>query len=111
MGPVPAEVATVAPNLVAVFHGTGKAKVLIIAHIDTVYGPGTVAQRPFRIEGDRICGPGVGDGKGGVVNAVTALEILHQLGFKDYATITFMIDGSEELGSPGSTELIKTLAR
>jgi glutamate carboxypeptidase len=108
---VPAEVATVAPNLVAVFHGTGKAKVLIIAHIDTVYGPGTVAQRPFRIEGDRITGPGVGDEKGGVVNAVTALEILHQLGFKDYATITLMIDGSEELGSPGSTELIKTLAR
>ena len=108
---VPAEVATVAPNLVAVFHGTGKAKVLIIAHIDTVYGPGTVAQRPFRIEGDRISGPGVGDEKGGVVNAVTALEILHQLGFKDYATITLMIDGSEELGSPGSTELIKTLAR
>src|ERR1700761_2273689 len=70
---VPAEVATVAPNMVAVFHGTGKAKVLIIAHIDTVYGPGTVAQRPFRIEGDRISGPGVGDEKGGAVNAVTAL--------------------------------------
>jgi glutamate carboxypeptidase len=108
---VPAEVATVAPNLVAVFHGTGRAKVLIIAHIDTVFGPGTVARRPFRIEGDRIYGPGVGDEKGGVVNAVTALEILHKLGFKDYATITLMLDGSEELGSPGSTELIKTLAR
>lgn len=108
---VPAEVATVAPNLVSVFHGSGKAKILIIAHIDTVYGPGTVAQRPFRIEGDRIYGPGVGDEKGGVVNAVMALEILHQLGFKDYATITLLIDSSEELGSPGSTELIKTLAR
>lgn len=108
---VPAEVASVAPNLVAVFHGTGKAKVLIIAHIDTVYGPGTVAQRPFRIEGERAYGPGVGDEKGGVVNAVTALEILHRLGFKDYATITVLIDSSEELGSPGSTELIKTLAR
>lgn len=107
----PAEVANVAPNLVAVLHGTGKAKVLIIAHVDTVYGPGTVAKRPFRIEGDRIYGPGVGDEKGGVVNAVVALEILHKLGFKDYATITLMLDGSEEFGSPGSTELIKTLAR
>ena len=106
----PAEVANVAPNLVAVLHGTGKAKVLIIAHVDTVYGPGTVAKRPIRVEGDRMYGPGVGDEKGGVVNAVTALEILHKLGFKDYATITLMLDGSEELGSPGSTELIKTLA-
>src|SRR5690348_15854348 len=62
----PAEVANVAPNLVAVFHGTGKAKVLIIAHVDTVYGPGTVAQRPIRVEGDCMYGPGVGDEKGGV---------------------------------------------
>jgi glutamate carboxypeptidase len=107
---VPAEVPTVAPNLVAVFHGTGKAKVLIIAHVDTVFGPGTAAKRPFRIEGDRAYGPGIGDEKAGVVNAVTALEILHRLGFKNYSTITLLLDGSEELGSPGSTQLIKTLA-
>jgi glutamate carboxypeptidase len=107
----PAEVPTVAPNLVAVFHGSGKARVLIIAHIDTVFGPGTVAKRPFRIEGDKAYGPGVGDEKAGVVNAVSALEILHQLGFKDYATLTLLIDTSEELGSPGSTVLIKSLAK
>jgi glutamate carboxypeptidase len=107
----PAEAANFPPNLVAVFHGNGKAKILIIAHIDTVFGPGTVAKRPFRIEGDHALGPGVGDEKGGVVNAVTALKILHDLGFKAYATITLLLDDSEELGSPGSTELIKTLAR
>lgn len=107
----PAEVPTVPPNLVAVFHGSGRARVLIISHIDTVFGPGTVAKRPFRIEGDRAYGPGVGDEKAGDVNAVTALEILHRLGFKDYATITLLIDSSEELGSPGSDRLIRTLAR
>ena len=108
---VPAEVATVAPNLVAVFHGSGKARVLIIAHIDTVFGPGTAAKRPFRMDADKAYGPGVGDEKAGVVNAVTALEILHQLHFTEYATITLLIDGSEEFGSPGSTGLIKTLAK
>ena len=107
----PAETAGLAPNLVAVFHGSGKARVLIIAHIDTVFGPGTVAKRPFRIEADKAYGPGVGDEKAGVVNAVSALEVLHQLGFKDYATLTLLIDTSEELGSPGSTQLIKTLAK
>src|SRR5581483_8717965 len=107
----PAEVKGVAPNLIAVFHGSGKARMLIIAHVDTVFGPGTVAKRSFRIEGDRAYGPGVGDEKGGVVSAVTALQILHRLGFKDYATITLLLDGSEELGSPGSTRLIQTLAR
>ena len=109
--PQPAEVSGLPPNLVAVFHGTGKTRILVIAHIDTVFGPGTVAKRPFSIEGDRAHGPGVGDEKAGVVNAVTALKILHDLGFKSYASITLLIDSSEELGSPGSTELIKTLAR
>jgi glutamate carboxypeptidase len=107
----PAEAANLPPNLVAVSNGNGKAKILIIAHIDTVFGPGTVAQRPFHIEGDRALGPGVGDEKGGVVMAVTALKILHDLGFKDYASITLLLDDSEELGSPGSTELIKRLAK
>ena len=106
----PAEAPNLPPNLVAVFRGTGKAKILIIAHIDTVFGPGTVAKRPFRIEGNRAHGPGIGDEKAGVVNAVIALKILHDLGFKDYATITLLLDDSEELGSPGSTQLIKTLA-
>ena len=107
----PAEAPNLPPNLVAVFHGTGKAKILIIAHIDTVFGPGTVAKRPFRIEGNRAHGPGIGDEKAGVVNAVTTLKILHDLGFKNYATITLLLDDSEELGSPGSTQLIKTLAK
>jgi glutamate carboxypeptidase len=98
-------------NLVAVFHGTGKARILIIAHIDTVFGPGTVAGRPYSVEGDRAHGPGVGDEKGGVVNAIAALTILHDLGFKKYATITLLLDDSEERGSPGSTELIKYLVR
>jgi glutamate carboxypeptidase len=108
---VPAEAPNLPPNLVAVFHGSGTAKILIIAHYDTVFGPGTVAKRPFSIEGNRAHGPGVGDEKAGVVNAVIALEILHNLGFKSYSTITLLLDDSEELGSPGSTELIKTLAR
>jgi glutamate carboxypeptidase len=107
----PAEVSGLPANLVAVFHGTGKMRILIIAHIDTVFGPGTVAKRPFSIEGDRAHGPGVGDEKAGVVNAVTALKILHDLGFKSYGSITLLIDSSEELGSPGSTQLIKTLAK
>jgi glutamate carboxypeptidase len=97
-------------NLVAVFHGMGKGKILIVAHFDTVFGPGTAAGRPFSIEGTRAHGPGVGDEKAGVVNAVTALKILHDLGFKNYATITLLVESSEERGSLGTTKLIKALA-
>ena len=98
-------------NLLAVFHGTGRAKILIVAHIDTVFPAGTAAARPFAIDGERAHGPGVGDEKAGVVCAVVTLKILHDLRFKNYATITLLLDDSEELGSPGATELIKTLAR
>jgi glutamate carboxypeptidase len=107
----PAEAAGLPGNLVAVFHGSGKGRILIIAHIDTVFGSGTVATRSFRVDQARAYGPGVGDEKAGVVNAVTALKILHDLGFKNFDTITLLLDDSEERGSPGSTKLIKSLAR
>jgi glutamate carboxypeptidase len=107
----PAEAPGLPDNLVAVFHGAGKGRILIIAHVDTVFGTGTVARRPFSVDGNRAHGPGVGDEKGGVVNAITALKILHDLGFKNYATITLLLDSSEERGSPGSTQLIKALSK
>jgi glutamate carboxypeptidase len=108
---VPAETEGLPANLLAVFHGTGKARILIIAHIDTVFGPGTAAARPFHADSKRAYGPGVGDEKAGVVNACTTLKILHDLKFKNYASITLLLDDSEERGSPGSTQLIRTLAR
>ncbi len=107
----PAEAAGLPDNLVAVFHGSGKGRILIIAHIDTVFGPGTAAARPFSMDRERAHGPGVGDEKAGVVAAFTALKILHDLGFKNFSVMTLLLDDSEERGSPGSTKLIKRLAR
>jgi glutamate carboxypeptidase len=106
---VPAEAPGLADNLVATVEGTGKARILLIGHIDTVFGPGTVARWPFRIEGDRATGPGVSDEKGGVVEGVTALEILHRLGFRDFRRVTFLVESSEERGSPGTRALIQRL--
>ncbi len=107
----PAETVGLPDNLVAVFHGTGKGRILIIAHMDTVFGPGTAAARPFTMDAQRAHGPGVGDEKAGVVNAVMALSILHDLGFKNFATITLLLDDSEERGSPGSRKLIEALVK
>jgi len=76
-----------------------------------VFGPGTVAKWPFSIEGDRLRGPGVGDEKGGVVEAITALEILKAQGFKGYAKLTLLIETSEERGSPGTRALIDKLVK
>ena len=106
---VPAEAPGLPENTVATLKGPGKARILLIGHIDTVFGPGTVARWPFRTDADKAYGPGVGDEKGGVVEAVTALKIVHDLGFKDFKSITFLMETSEERGSPGTLALIGRL--
>jgi glutamate carboxypeptidase len=103
------EEAGLADNLVARLAGTGKGRILMIGHLDTVFGPGTVAKRPFRVDAEKAYGPGVDDEKGGVIEGVTALKILHDQGFKDFKEITFLIESSEERGSPGTRKLIGKL--
>ncbi|THD80877.1 MAG: M20/M25/M40 family metallo-hydrolase [Phenylobacterium sp.] len=106
---VPAEAEGLPDNLVARLDGTGKGRILIIAHMDTVFGPGTVAKRAFRTDAERAYGPGVGDEKGGVIEALTALQLLHDQGFKDFKQVTLLIETSEERGSPGTQKLISRL--
>jgi glutamate carboxypeptidase len=108
---LPAEGKGYGDNVVARLTGKGKGRLLIIGHIDTVFPAGTVGERPFRIDDKRAYGPGVSDEKGGVVQAVTALKLLHDLKETNYASITFLIETSEETGSPGTRKLIDTLVR
>jgi glutamate carboxypeptidase len=106
-----AEAAGLGDNLVARVSGTGRGRILMIAHIDTVFGSGTAAERPFRRDAERAYGPGVGDEKGGVAEAVTALQLLHDLHRTGFARITLLIETSEETGSPGTRALIDRLVR
>lgn len=108
---VPAEAEGLPENIVARLSGTGKGRILLIGHIDTVFGPGTVARRPFRMDAEKAYGPGVSDEKGGVVEGLTALQLLHDAGFKDFKSITFLIETSEERGSPGTQKLIARLVK
>ena len=106
---VPAEAPGLPENIVATLDGKGRGRILMIGHIDTVFGPGTVARRPFRTDANRAYGPGVSDEKGGVVEGLYALHILHDSGFSDFGRITFLIETSEERGSPGTQALIRRL--
>ena len=86
--------------------GSGRTRILMIGHTDTVFDPGTVAERPFRIEGDRAFGPGVTDMKGGLLTGFFAVEVLQAAGFEDFGTITYICNPDEEIGSPWSREAI-----
>ena len=86
--------------------GTGP-RLLLIGHMDTVFEPGTAAERPFRIDGDRATGPGVSDMKGGLLAGLHAIAALHAVGRRP--SITFVANPDEEIGSPFSTGHIRRL--
>jgi glutamate carboxypeptidase len=87
---------------------TGK-RVMLIAHMDTVYQRGGLKQQPFRIDGNPAYGLGIADDTQGVATILHTLAMLKAVGFKDYAEITVLINGDEEIGSPGSNALITRL--
>jgi glutamate carboxypeptidase len=98
-------------HVLATFLGTGKARILLMAHMDTVFKEGTAAAKPFYIKDGRAYGPGVMDNKGGILAGVYAIKILQQLQFKDYAKLTFLLDNNEETGSAIATALIQKVAK
>jgi glutamate carboxypeptidase len=89
--------------------GSGGPHVLMIGHTDTVFDPGTVAERPFRIEGDRALGPGVSDMKGGLLTGFFAIETLQDAGFDGFGRISYLCNPDEEIGSPWSRGVILEL--
>src|SRR5499426_3878451 len=93
----------------ATFTGKGTRKILLIAHMDTVYPRGMLAQQPFRIEGDRAYGLGIADDKQGIAVILHTLAILKTMNFREYGTLTVLINADEELSSPGSRSLITQL--
>lgn len=56
--------------------GSGRARVGLLCHHDTVFPRGTARERPFRRERERLFGPGVADMKGGIAVAAHAARLL-----------------------------------
>ncbi len=93
----------------ATWKGTGTKKIMLIAHMDTVYQIGMLAKQPFRIEGDKAYGLGIADDKHGIAVIAHTVALLKALDFKEYGTLTVLINGDEEISSPGSRMLITRL--
>jgi glutamate carboxypeptidase len=96
-------------SVVARFRGTGTGRILLLAHMDTVYERGSAAKQPFRVEGDRAYGLGIADDKSGVAMAIHVVAVLNALELRDYALVTVLVNGDEEISSPGSRNLITRL--
>lgn len=90
------------PMVRARFKGRGTSKVMFIAHMDTVYPKGMLKDQPFRIDGDRAYGLGVGDDKQGIALILHAIALMKELDAANYGTLTVLINSDEEISSPGS---------
>ncbi|HZG32254.1 MAG TPA: M20/M25/M40 family metallo-hydrolase, partial [Sphingopyxis sp.] len=85
-----------AGHLIAVRKGRPDAKrLLLIAHLDTVFEPDSLFQRFTRKDGWGE-GPGAGDDKGGMVVIVAALRAMQAAGTLNGANIEIHMTGDEE---------------
>lgn len=92
------------PTMVAEKEGENPGYIILLGHMDTVFKDGTVESNPFRVEGGRIFGPGVLDMKGGIVQIIYALTMLHHLHWQKYG-IKVILVGDEETGHVNSNAL------
>ncbi|WP_374394794.1 M20/M25/M40 family metallo-hydrolase [Sphingopyxis sp.] len=90
-----------AGHLIATHVGKpGVKRLLLIAHLDTVFEPDSPFQS-FTRKGDMGEGPGAGDDKGGMVVVVAALRAMQAADTLKGANIEFHMTGDEEdSGSP-----------
>jgi glutamate carboxypeptidase len=86
---------------------SGAPGILVLCHLDTVHPVGTLADLPWRIDGDRCYGPGLLDMKGGTFLALHAMKALQRSGIRTPLPVTFLLTCDEEIGSPSTRALIE----
>jgi glutamate carboxypeptidase len=83
---------------------------LLLGHYDTVYDLGTLKTMPWRETGGKLCGPGVFDMKGGIVQVMFALRALREVNGSLPRPVTVWLVSDEETGSDSSRAMTEKLA-
>ncbi len=98
---------------ISCWNGTRRpeGQLLVLGHYDTVYASGTAKTMPFRIRNGKAYGPGAFDMKGGLVQALFALDALRAAKITLRKRIVFLWNSDEEIGSGSSRKLIESEAR
>lgn len=98
------------PVVIGRRRGTGTARVVLFAHMDTVFPAGTAEERPFRIDDGIAYGPGVCDDIAGIAAGLAAARVLDGLGYEGYGELVLALTPDEEVGSPASREILAEAA-
>lgn len=86
-------------------------KILIVAHMDTVFGQHTTKERPFTLKDGKAYGPGVIDMKGSHVTLLYALKALLEEDYEDVLkNVVILFNSDEEIGTIASRPLLEELS-
>ena len=88
--------------------GEGQEQILMIGHYDTVWDRGVLS---YRVEDDKIYGPGILDMKSGLVSAIWFFKYVKQFNLPLKRRVVFFLNSDEEIGSPTSRALIEEEAK
>jgi len=88
-----------------------KGQLLVLGHLDTVYGFGTLQRMPFQVARGRAWGPGTFDMKGGLVIALYAADALRRAQVVPRKRVVFLWTSDEEIGSGTSRAILEREAR
>ena len=89
----------------------GAGNILLVGHTDTVHPRGSVAERPWRLETNRIYGPGIFDMKANCALAVALLHAWDDFDLVPRCGITLALMCDEEVGSLSGWPVLKEIAR
>lgn len=92
-------------------HPHAKTQILLMGHMDTVYGVDYPFQTCTRVSDTIINGPGVADLKGGLVVMLHALMALERSPFAGKIGWQVLINPDEEIGSVASDPLMREAVR
>jgi glutamate carboxypeptidase len=96
--------------LVGRWPGGPEKPILLMAHMDTVWPLGTLAERPPYEADGKFYGPGAYDMKSGIAIALAALGGLRRLGLPLPGPAILLCTADEEIGSHASRSIIERLA-
>jgi glutamate carboxypeptidase len=90
------------------FAGTNhNPPIVILGHTDTVHPRGSLEKRPWRVEDNRIYGPGIFDMKANCALALEALRACEATGTRPQVPVTLLLTCDEESGSPSGRSLVE----
>ncbi|HSD45486.1 MAG TPA: M20 family metallopeptidase [Pyrinomonadaceae bacterium] len=98
-------------HLVITAFGGDAGQILLVGHTDTVHSRGSLGQRPWRIDGGKIYGPGVFDMKANCALVLEVLRTLSELNLKPNFGVSIVLTCDEEVGSASGWPLIEHVAK